>query len=284
MRTETPAEDRTLNVTASFYPMAYLAERVGGEHARVTNLTPAGAEPHDFEPSARDIARIEDADVLILNGAVEAWGDRVIAQLQGRTIRIITAGSGLLSIEANEEQDDHAGLDPHVWLDPLLYKQEAMKIADIFAEADPEHADAYAANVAVLGQELDALDAEYQSALSDCRTRDIVTTHTAFAYLAQRYGLHQMAIAGLSPEGEPSPAELASVAEFARANGVHYIFFETLVSPRLAETVASEIGAQTLVLDPIEGLSTESMAAGQDYFSVMRENLANLRIALECKA
>ncbi len=284
-----------LQVTASFYPMAYLAERIGGEYASVTNLTPAGSEPHDFEPSARDIAKIEDADVLVLNGGIEAWGDRVVSQLSGSAVTVVVAGDGLFTEEGHgheheeeagheEEEGEHEdeGLDPHVWLDPMLYKQQGAVVLEAFKQKDPENAAAYDANYAAFAQELDALDSEFRAGLASCVSEDIVTSHTAFAYLAGHNGLHQIAINGISSEVEPSPAQLAEVADFARANGVTHIFFETLVSPKLSETIANEIGAQTLVLDPLEGLSQQNMRAGKTYFSVMRENLANLRIALEC--
>lgn len=295
---DTTGPDGRMQVSASFYPMAYLAERIGGEHVSVTNLTPSGSEPHDFEPSARDIAKLEDADILILNGGIEAWGERVISQLQSTDVRVVVAGEGLL-VEAGAEEQEHAdehhhddghgeeehshgGVDPHLWLDPVLYKQQAVRVAEALIEKDPEHADAYRANLATLSGELDALDSEFRTGLSSCAADEFVTSHTAFAYLAERYGLHQVSISGISPETEPSPAELAEVTDFAREHGVRYIFFETLVSPSLSQTIAREVGAQTLVLDPIEGLTKEDLSSGMSYLSVMRENLANLRIALQC--
>lgn len=280
-----------LQVTASFYPMAYLAERVGGDLVRVTNLTPAGSEPHDFEPSARDLAKIEDADVLILNGGVEAWGESVASQLKDTTVAVVIAGEGLFTLEGGEDKHEgeaahqEEGLvstDPHAWLNPMLYKQQAARVAEAFIAADPENADVYRANLATLSSELDALDSDYRAGLASCVSDEFVTAHTAFAYLAEHYGLHQVAISGISPETEPSPAELAEVADFVREHNVKHIFFETLVSPRLSETIANEVGAQTLVLDPLEGLTKEDLDSGKSYLSVMRENLANLRIALQC--
>ena len=288
------ATDSKTQVTVSFYPMAYLAERIGGEYVTVTNLTPAGSEPHSFEPSARDLAKIQDADLLILNGTVEAWGDRVIAQLAGSGVAVLIAADGLMTKEgmdahAEEEghgevhEEEHASADPHIWLDPVLYAEQAARVSEALVLADPANAAAYEANYAALAADLAALDTEFKTGLSVCKGNSIVTTHTAFSYLAERYGLKQVAINGLSSEAEPTPSALAEVATFARSNGVTHIFFETLVSPKLAQTVASEIGAQTLVLDPLEGLSREDSASGKDYLSVMRENLANLRTALSCE-
>ncbi len=288
-REDKGANSGKLQVTASFYPMAYLAERIGGEYVSVTNLTPAGSEPHDFEPSARDIAKIQDADVLVLNGGVEVWGNRVASQLADTNVHIVVAGEGLQTMEATEdgheeEEEEHedGSTDPHIWLDPVLYKQQAARVAEAFIVKDSENAGVYRANLATLSDELDALDGEYRAGLSSCVAKEFVTSHTAFAYLAVRYNLHQVAISGISPDTEPSPAELAKVADFAREHGVTHIFFETLVSPRLSETIANEVGAQTLVLNPLEGLNKEDLASGKSYLSVMRENLSNLRVALQC--
>ncbi len=285
--------DGKLKVTASFYPMAYLAEEIGGDHVTVTNLTPAGAEPHDFEPSARDIARIEDADLLLLNGTVEVWGERIVSQLGAANVRVLIAAEGLMTLEGahdshgeeehHEEdghtEEEHEALDPHVWLDPVRYGEQAERVAEALIALDPENETAYRDNLASFMVRIAALDTEYRTQLSQCVTEDIITTHTAFAYLAARYGLHQEAITGLTPEAEPSASQLAEIAEFARANEVTHIFFESAASPALAETIASEVGAQTLVLHPLEGLARGS---DQDYFSVMRENLANLKVALRC--
>lgn len=291
MRAE--VEDGKLKVTASFYPMAYLAEEIGGEHVAVTNLTPAGAEPHDFEPSARDIARIEDADLLLLNGTVEVWGERIVSQLESTNVRVLIAAEGLMTLEGahddhgeeehHEEdghtEEEHEGLDPHVWLDPVRYGEQAERVAEALITLDPENEAAYRENLASFMARITALDTEYQTLLSRCVSEDIITTHTAFAYLAARYGLHQEAITGLTPEAEPSASQLAEIAEFARTNEVTHIFFESAASPALAQTIASEVGAQTLVLHPLEGLARGN---NKDYFSVMRENLANLKVALRC--
>ncbi|MDB5245107.1 MAG: hypothetical protein JWN90_212 [Parcubacteria group bacterium] len=271
-----------LNVVASFYPMYFFASQIGGDNVTVTNITPSGAEPHDYEPSTQDVARIESANVLVLNGSVEAWGDKEKGILAGSNVTVITAGEGLLTKQLRENGETMN--DPHIWLDPILAKQEAHAIAQGLAKADPAHADYYAQNEQALDAKLDQMDSEYRAGLAQCTSKDIVTSHAAFAYLSEQYGLTQVAISGLSPDEEPSSAQLAKVADFARTNGVKYIFFESLVSPKLSQTIATEVDAKTMVLDPIEGISDEDRAKEADYFSIMRNNLQNLKVALECKA
>lgn len=270
-----------LSVTTSFYPLYFFSSQIGGDKADVQNITPAGSEPHDYEPTAKDMARIEHANLLVLNGNVESWGDKIKNNLQGKATTVIVAGEGLFTKTLTEEGETMR--DPHVWLNPILAKKEVEKITKGYTTTDPLNKAYYEANEKQLTTKLDKLDAKYQAGLQNCQTRDIITSHEAFAYLAEQYGLNQVAIAGLSPDEEPSSKQLAEVADFAKQNNTHYIFFETLVSPKLAETIAQEIGAQTLVLDPIEGLSDDDIKQGKNYFTVMEDNLKNLQTALQCK-
>lgn len=274
-----PASDK-LTVATSFYPLYFFTNAIGGDQVEVRNITPAGAEPHDYDPSTQDIANIESSKVLVLNGGVEAWAEKIKNLLQGTNVTVVTAGEGLLTRKLTENGEVMA--DPHVWLDPVLAKQEAHAIAQGLATADPANASYYASNEQALDAKLDQLDQSYKQGLVTCASKDIITSHEAFAYLASRYGLNQVPISGLSPDAEPSAQELANVANFAKSHGVKYIFFESLVSPKLAETIANEVGAKTLVLDPIEGVSGEDQAAGQDYFTIMSANLKNLQTALGC--
>jgi zinc transport system substrate-binding protein len=277
----TPTASSKLQVVASFYPLYFLASEIGGDAAEVYNLTPAGAEPHDYEPTARDTARIETADLLVLNGVgLEAWAENIEQRVDTQKVRVVFAAEGLATRELVEERERMA--DPHVWLDPELMLKMADTIERAFAAADPANADRYATNARSLKSRLAELDAEYAAALKSCARKDIVTSHDAFGYLAAAYGLTQTPIAGLSPEAEPSPRELIEIAKFAKDNAVTHIFFESLVSPKLAETLANEIGAKTLVLNPLEGLSAEEMAEGKDYVTEMRANLASLILALQC--
>jgi zinc transport system substrate-binding protein len=250
-------------VVAAFYPLAYAAEQVGGARVDVTNLTPAGSEPHDLEVSPKDVAAIRDADLVLLLGRGFQPQLEDAAGTGGNVLRLLdTPGLAL-----------RADNDPHVWLDPLRYAKIVARIGE--ALGNPAAADR-------LVERLTALDGEYRRGLAHCRRHEIVTSHEAFGYLAERYGLEQVAITGLTPEAEPEPGKLQDVVELVRMRGVTTIYFETLVSPRIADTVARETGAKTAVLDPIEGLTEEEVTRGEDYFSLMRTNLRRLREGLGC--
>lgn len=269
-----------LSVSTSFYPLYFFSSQIGGDKAIVYNVTPAGAEPHDYEPSTRDTARIEDGDMLVINGGVETWVNKIEDSLKGSKVKVVVAGQELLTKELSEEGETIK--DPHVWLDPQFAKVEVAKITAGYISLDPQNTDYYRANEQQLDSRLDQLDGEYSQGLQNCQSKDVITSHAAFAYLTERYGLNQVAISGVSPDEEPSAKQLADVAAFARENSVKYIFFESLVSPKLSQTIAQEVGAKTLVLDPIEGLSDDDIKQGKDYFSVMRSNLKNLQEALQC--
>ncbi|MHB8651781.1 MAG: metal ABC transporter substrate-binding protein [Minisyncoccota bacterium] len=270
-----------LPVVASFYPLYFFAHEIGGEKADVSLITPSGSEPHDYEVTAQDMARIEDSKLLVINGdGLEPWADNITKMIDPARTRIVTASKGI----ALSKIDEGGGqvLDPHVWLSPKLAVRIVDTVAEGFAATDPANAAYYQSNAAVLEVKLRALDEAYQTGLAHCADTNIITAHAAFGYLAQAYNLHQVAIAGLSPDAEPSPKALADIVLFARSHSVKYIFFESLVSPKLARTVASEVGAKVLVLNPLEGLTKEDIAAGKDYLTEMRANLANLIIALQC--
>lgn len=268
-------------VVASFYPLYFFASQIAGDKADVTNITPAGAEPHDYEPTAQDIARMETSDVLVLNGGgLEAWGNDVRTNINPAKTIIVTAGEGLTTQEVVE--DGEKIVDPHVWLSPVLAEQMVDKIEGALAKTDPTNASYYQSNAEALKSKLGVLDGEYKQGLAVCKEKNIITSHAAFGYLASTYGLNQIPIAGLSPDAEPSPKQLADITKFAKDNHIKYIFFESLVSPKLSQTIAAEVGAQTLVSSPLEGLTNDEIASGKDYFTEMRNNLANLKIALQC--
>lgn len=269
-----------VRVAASFYPLYFVASRIGGERVEAVNLTPAGAEPHDYELSPRDIAFVEKSRLLVLcGGNLEAWGEDVASGRQAGSV--VYAGEGLMT--GAMEEDGETSVDPHVWLSPALYAKVAEKVAGALESIDPEGAAYYRGNLAAFEAEAAALDTAFRTGLANCGKKEIVTSHDAFGYLASAYDLTQVSIAGLSPDAEPSPRQMTEVARFAREHEVKYIFFESMVSPELARTIAEEVGAATLVLNPLEGLSGEEMAAGKDYFSEMESNLFNLRLALECE-
>lgn len=269
-----------ITVAAAFYPLVFITQRVGGEQVTVTNLTQSGAEPHDVELKPSQVEEIEGADLLVyLRGFQPAIDD--IAP-KGKSLDV-AAVQPLLEghhedEHESEEAEQHEGGDPHFWLDPTRVATVADAVAKRLGELDGEHVGDYTARAATLRTELTTLDKEYADGLAQCQRREIVVSHEAFGYLADRYDLDQLGISGIDPESEPSPARLREVAQFVREHGVRTIFFETLVSPKVAKTIADETGATTAALDPIEGVATSS----DDYFSVMRANLAALRTALGC--
>jgi zinc transport system substrate-binding protein len=263
-----------LEVIANFYPLAEAASRVGGDRVRVENLTPPGVEPHDIELTSQQVDRLEDADlVLYLGRGFQPAVAKVAARRDGSSVDVF---DGLDLDEAGRD-------DPHFWLDPQLMAQAVDAVTEALTDASPRHAPAFEANAAQYKAELRALDGEFERGLADCDRREIVTSHAAFFHLADRYGLTQLAIAGLSPEVEPDAKRLATLTDEIEAKGITTVFFEELVSPRAAETLAREAGVKTAVLNPIEGLAEEQLDAGKDYAAVMRDNLAALRTALGCR-
>jgi len=259
----------TPQVVVGAYPFAWLAAEVGGSDVKVTNLVEPGVEPHDIELTPRQVAEVKKASLVVYLEGFQPALDDALEGDNGYDL-----AEGIKQIASTEEPGE---LDPHVWLDPVLMQTMATGVADRLAEADPSHADAYRDRAGRVNARLSALHTDMTGALGGCRRQEFVTSHEAFGYLAQRYGLTQRGIAGLSPEAEPSPKRLAEVAAFARKHQVTTIFFEAMVSPKLAQVVASEVGARTAVLDPVEGVS-----GSDDYLSVMRRNGAALRAALGC--
>ncbi|MEK3876684.1 metal ABC transporter substrate-binding protein [Paenibacillus sp. FSL M7-0420] len=329
-----PAADK-LNIKVSFYPMYEFTKSITGDLANVEVLVPPGVEPHDWEPTAKDMADITDADVLVYNGAgMEGWAQQIVDGAAGSDLITIEASKGLQIIEGTEHEHehehehsheegaageadhdhdhehhhdesategsghdhshndssageadhdhdhDHGGLDPHVWLDPVMAIKEVRTIEAALSAAFPGNAAAFHANSDAYIAKLEKLDQDFRAGLQNTKRKDFITQHAAFGYLAQQYGLTQVPIAGLSPEQEPSAAQMAKIVEFAKANKVTTIFFETLVSSSVADTIAQEIGAKTAVLNPIEGLSEEDAARNLDYLSLMRQNLEALIQAL----
>lgn len=274
--------ENKLRVTTSFYPLYYFANQIGGEKINVTNITPAGTEPHDYQPTPRQIVQIERSRVFILNsGGFDTWAERMQESLSGKNIAVLAVSEGLRSLNYTDEKGKKV-TDPHIWLSPVQAQKEAQKIKDILIKSDPQNRQVYEANAEVLNQKFVQLDRKFREGLSLCSQKSFITSHAAFGYLAKEYGLTQVSISGLSPEQVPSSSRMAEITQFARENNVKYIFFESLVSPKLSETIANEIGAKTLVLDPIEGISEEGIKQGKSYFTVMEDNLKNLQTALQC--
>ena len=288
---DTAADDGRLRVLTSFYPMYDFACKIGGDCIDVTNMVPSGTEPHDWEPSTNDLKNLEKADVFIYNGAdMEPWADDLLVS-RSDTLHVVEASENveLRTTDGEHEHahehegaDHHHGdFDPHVWLDPENAKIEMEAIRDALCAADPENSTVFQSNYEKYAAELDALDAEFREKLASLPNRTIVVAHEAFGYLCDAYGLTQVGIEGLSPDSEPDPGRMAEVIDFVRDHSISTIFFEELVSPKVAEAIASETGAQAKMLSPLEGLSDEQAAAGADYFSVMHDNLAALMEALK---
>ncbi|MGE5495538.1 MAG: metal ABC transporter substrate-binding protein [Burkholderiales bacterium] len=265
-----------LSVVASFYTMYDFACKIGGDKAEVSILVPSGVEPHDWEPSTSDIVSLERADVFIYNGAgMEGWAEDILSSLSNRSLTVVEASKGVPLIYKGSKPD------PHVWLDPKLAKLELVAIKDALAAADPDNASYYQENYDKYAAEFDALDSELREGLSACPKKDIVVAHEAYGYLCEAYGLNQIAIEGVLAESEPDPARMAEIVNIVRDKGINVIFFEELISPKVAQSIADETGAQVSVLNPLDGLSDEQIAAGGDYISVMRKNLEELKKALK---
>ncbi|MFF8292378.1 metal ABC transporter substrate-binding protein [Streptomyces sp. NPDC016309] len=293
-------DDGKLDVVASFYPMQFLAEEIGGDHVSVTTLTKPGVEPHDLELKPRQIGELGEADyILYLKGVQPAVDDAIKQAGVEHTVDAGTlttmekhgTATGGHTHEGEEHADEHgdhhaedegeAGADPHIWLDPVKYAEVAKGVGASMAKADPDNAAAYEKNTAALVKKLDGLDARFAGGLKNSATKTFITTHSAFGYLAERYGLDQEGISGVDPESEPSPARIKELQDTARKDKVTTVFFETLASDRTAKTLARDTGLRTDVLDPLEGITDTSR--GADYIEVMESNLAALQKALGAK-
>lgn len=273
LQKSSPKSHGKIYITASFYPLAFMAGQIGGEYVDVVTVTPAGEEPHDYEPTARQIATIQESDILILNGGgFEAWGERIQTSLNNSSVRIVITGQNLISQN-----------DPHVFLDPKIAKEQAIIIFQTIVNTDPAHSQYYTSRANVLFKKFDELDSQYRAGFANCETKEFITTHAAFSYLAKEYGLTQIAISGLSPEAEPSIRKITEITAYAKDHHIDTIFFERLASPKITQTIAQEVGAKTQVLDPLEGLTEAEIKSGTNYFTIMQNNLTNLRLALKCK-
>lgn len=278
------AADGKLNVITSFYPVGWLTEKVGGTHVSVDTLTKPGTEPHDLELSPKQIAEISDAKLTVyVKGLQPAVDDAVDKNAKDKAFDAISAVKTLPATEEEEHEGEEAGheeveYDPHVWLDPSRLATIATALGDKLATTDAAHAAEYKANASKIAGELTKLDGEFKTGLGTCKQNTIITTHAAFSYLADRYGLKQLGISGIDPESEPSPRRVAELTKVIKDTGVTTVFSEVLVSPKTAQTLAEAAGVKTSVLDPIEGVQS----ASDDYLSIQRKNLEALRAALSC--
>ena len=310
---DSSSKDGSLTVMASFYPLQYLAEKIGGEHVSVTSLTPEGAEPHDLELSPKMVDSLSSADAVIYLAGFQSAVDEAIEQQAPKTVIDVSSAAELVEAgsdanhpaeeeeEATEETQsgetdahdhdheghDHAGhdhhhdmsADPHFWLDPVRMAKAATLVGDKLAEADSAHADTYKANAKALAEELTTLGDTLVTKTSSCKVKTFVTAHTAFGYLADRTGLTQVGISGLDPESSPSPARLAEIGKIVKDQGVTTIFTEALIDPKVEQTLATDLGISTAVLDPIESQTDSS----KDYAAVMNDNIDALTKANNCQ-
>lgn len=280
-----------LDVVASFYPLQYLAEQIGGTHVHVTSLTRPGQEPHDLEISVRQMVQLEAADAVVYLKNLQPAVDDAVAQSAVKT-KVDAASLTTLEKHGNEvgghaashdssKGEETGAADPHIWLDPARYAEVASGVGKALEKADPKHAADYEKNTAALLKKLSALDTRYKTGLANTKTKVFITTHAAFGYLAERYGLTEEAINGLDPESEPSANRVKDLEKMAKADGVSTVFYETLVSDKTAKTIAGDANLKTDVLDPIEGITDRSK--GRDYLQVMESNLKALQTALGAK-
>lgn len=286
----TPTQHQTsleakIHIVASFYPVAEFARAVGGELVDVTTITPAGTEPHDYEPNAQQVSSVYSSDIFLYNGGgVDAWATRIASDVALHRSTVVELSKTIPVVQpAAGSEDPNAVFDPHFWLDPVLAQKEVLLIEQTLAQKDALHAELYKKNADDYVAKLIELDQSYKTGLSSCKNNTVVTSHAAFAYLAKEYDFEVIPISGFSPEEEPSAGRLAEIAKLAKQKNIKYIYFETLASPKLSETIAREIGAKTLVFNPLEGVSAEDQALGKNYLTIMQENLTNLKTGMVCQ-
>ncbi|MMZ58590.1 High-affinity zinc uptake system binding-protein ZnuA precursor [compost metagenome] len=296
-------KDEKVLVYTSLFPIYDFTRKIGGEHVTVKSIVPTGAEPHDFEPSPKDMAELNRAKLFIYNGAgYETWIEKVTQNLDQAKTKPVDASQGVQLLDAAKEEepsshdehdtekgsaekheDDHGVYDPHIWLDPMRAKQQAENIRKALVEVDPTHKDEYQANYDKLATELASLDKEYKDAIGKAQKKEFVTSHRSFAYLAEHYGLEQIAVSGLSPSEEPSQRDLSNLIDTVKKHNIKYVGFEELVQSKVAQAVQRETGAEAIILNPIENVTKEQFAAGKTYIDLMKENLETLKKMLEEK-
>jgi zinc transport system substrate-binding protein len=277
---------KKLQIVTTFYPMYYFTQKVAGSSANVELLIPNGAEPHDWEPTAKDMAKIQDADMFIYNSRYfESWTEKVLKSINDSNLTVVEASKGIKLMDALESEEEHhadhaSSKDPHVWLSPVLAQQEVDTIAKAIEKLDPNNKDQYEKNAENFKSQLADLDRLYKETIDKANKKDFVTQHAAFGYLAKQYGLAQIPIAGLSPDVEPTLGKLKELAEVTKQKKVKVIYFEGLTSSKVAQTLANEIGAKTEVLNPLEGLTKEEQEKGLDFIDVMKKNLEALKLSI----
>lgn len=287
--------EQQLQVYTSFYPLYDFASKIGGEVVNVHHMLPPGTDPHDYEPTSKDMTALMDADLFIYNGAgFEVWAEKTVHMFDENKTTVLqtTEQLDLLMNEEGSHHDsdshahdghDHGPSDPHVWLDPVLAKQQADMIADALIEIDPEHRHVYNTNLQQLTEQFNELDKALQEVTENVERKEIVVSHAAFGYLTHRYGLEQIPIMGLSTSEEPSQKEMKDLIDYVKQQEVPYIMFEPLTDTKLADVIKREADVEALTLHPLENLTKEQLERGEDYFSIMEQNIQNLAKALGSK-
>lgn len=282
----TKIDEDTLKIFTTFYPMYFITKEIVQDKAEIINMIPAGVEPHDWEPTLKTMAELQNSDMFIYNGAgMERWAEKVIKNLDHEKTKIVEASKGIELIRGEEKENhgdhDHGDYDPHVWVSPMNLKKEAQNVLNAIIEKDGENEAFYKENYNKLADSLDKLDSDIKEAAKGFKGNIIVTSHEAFGYFAKEYGLIQIPIRGISPEQEPSPAKLAEIVKLCRKNNIKYVFVEKFVNPKFSKTIADEINGEVLTLNAAHGLTEEELKSGQDYITIMYENLESLKKALE---
>lgn len=286
------ADKNKILVMTSVYPMAEFTQQVGGDRVEVRGMVPSGTEPHAWEPTSEKLRELYQAKLFVYSGGgMEPWADKIKESIKDKKIMVLEAGAGLFSAEEdhlehaddphNHDTHDHGSSDPHIWLDPILASKQVAAIRDALIEVDPAGEDVYKKNAASYIAELEQLDRDFMTMRKNIVHKNFVTTHKAFSYLAKRYDLEQVGIMGITPGVEPTPAEIAKFIKFIIMHDIKYIFAEPLITSKVTGTLLEATGIKVLVLDPLEGLDKNSVASKDNYLTIMKRNLANLKTALE---
>lgn len=274
-------QDEKIGIVASFFPLYDFAKNIGGDKVGVSVFVPIGVEPHDWEPSSKDLKLLKNADVFVYNGNMEIFTEKLINSGEFENVDFVETTKGL-DLVKNTNDENRFAYDPHVWLDPVLAQKQVDIIKDAMVRVDKNNSEYFEKNAEAYKGKLAKLDDDIRNGLSHCNKDTFVSFHNAFSYFAKRYNIKSVPLTGISPEAEPTPAELKDFIDYVRNNNIKVIFAEDLIDPRLAQVLADEAGAQVMVLSPIEGLSDEDVAQGKDYIGKMQDNLDALKIALEC--
>ncbi len=270
---DTNTDSSKLQIYTSFYAVYDFTKEIAGDYADVYNIVPTGTEPHDWEPTVQDMAKINNADIVFYNGlGMESWIDKVQSSIGNSDVNFVELSKG---VDVGE-----SSTDPHIWLDPNNTKIMCKNILNTLCEADPDNKAIYEVNYNNYMVSLESIDKLYTDTISSLYNKNIVVSHEAYSYLCKAYGLTQTAIDGISADSEPSPEKMMELINFVKENNIKYIFYEELVSKKTAETLASETGTQLLPLNPFEGLTEEEISNGENYITVMEKNLENIKLAL----